>query len=115
MTPCAVVLLVSMLAMSYPAWSIARRRGQATPLLLVLPLPAIAAWLAMSGLGYGAQSLSNLVEPVIVLLVGVALSYLYLPLVDRSGARPAAIAALMMAALIVLAVLLRTLMPNLPE
>jgi hypothetical protein len=115
MTPCAAVLLILMLGASFPAWSIARSRGQATPLLLLLPLPAIAAWIALSVVGYGAQSLSNLIEPVIVLALGVVLAYVYLPIVDRTGARPAVVAALMMAALLVLAVLLRTFMPNLPE
>lgn len=115
MTACGAVLLVLMLGMSLPVWSIARRRKQATPLLLVLPLPAIVVWMALSGVGYGAQSLSNLVEPFIVLFVGVAFVCLFLPLVDRTGARPAVLATLMMVALVVLAVLLRAFMPNLPE
>jgi len=115
MTACAAVLLVLMFGLSFPAWLLARRRGRETPLLLVLPLPGIAAWIALSMLGYGSQSLSNLIEPFIVLLVGAALAYLFLVLVDRTGVRPAAIAALLMAALILLAVLLRTFMPILPE
>lgn len=115
MTACAVVLVMLMLGMSVPAWAIARQRGKGTPLLLLLPLPAILAWVALSTGGYGAQSLSNLVEPLIILLAGVALAYVYLLVMNRTDRSQHVIALLLMAALILLAFLLRTFMPILPE
>jgi len=115
MTLALLVLLALMFGLSFPAWHRARSHGKATPLVLFLALPALIVWFVLSINGFGAQSLSNLIEVSFLLAAGVALAYLHLVLASRSDASPRAIALWMMAGLVVAAVLLRRFMPVLPE
>ncbi len=115
MTLMMLVLVVVTFAVSFPAWQVARRQGNDSPWMLGLALPALLVWVALTASGYGAQSLSNIVEVFYLFAGGIALSWAHLLLVRHTGARPGPTALWMIAGLVVMAILLRTFMPVLPE
>ncbi len=110
-----LVIVALTIVLSFPAWQLARRRGNDTPLMLGLALPAVMIWIMLTINGYGAQSLSNVVEVFYLFAAGVGLAYAHLFLVGRTWARVRPTALWMMLGLIAAAVLLRTFMPLLPE
>lgn len=114
MTLMMLVLVAVTVGITFPAWRIARRQGNDSPWMLGLALPAIVVWVAASASGYGAQSLSNVVEIFYLFAGGVGLAYGHLFLVSRTEARPGPTALVMMVTLVV-ALLSRTFMPMLPE
>jgi len=109
------VLILIVVALTIPAWSYARRRDRGSHWLLILWLPAVILWIVLSGLGVGAQSLSNLIEVFWLMAAGIVLSYLKVFIVDRHIASRQGITPALMAALALAALLLRLFMPILPE
>jgi hypothetical protein len=83
--------------------------------VLFLAVPALAVWLGLTAVGYGAQSLSNIIE--VFWLVGASILFCYVKvfLIDLFVHRPHATTYVLIALLLVGAVLLRTFMPVLPE
>ncbi|MCM2287291.1 MAG: hypothetical protein NDI81_21125 [Desulfobacula sp.] len=109
------VLLIIAGAVCIPAYIASRRNGNESKWFLFISLPAFVFWLGLTGIGYGAQSLSNVVELLWVLVIAVVLSYLKVFLVDRKLRKPKQTTFIMMALLVIGAFLLRTFMPILPE
>lgn len=110
-----VILLLGSSALCAPAWMYSRRRRDESAWLLFLPAPAILVWVILTGLGVGAQSLSNLVEAVALAGGGVLLCYVKVFLVDRSARNARGTTLGMLLLLIIAAVLARLFMPLLPE
>ena len=108
------LVLLALLA-NLPAYQISLRRGRESKWLLFVTLPAMAAWVLLTGLGYGPQSLSNLVEILGLFAAGIVLCYGKVFLLDRRVKDPRWTTYLLMALLTVAAALLRTFMPLLPE
>jgi hypothetical protein len=108
-----LLLLVGMLCT--PAYLVSRRKGDESKWFLVASLPAIVLWIGLTGTGYGAQSLSNIIEIFWLLLATVVLCYLKVFIVDRKVRKPKQATYSMMALLTLGAFLLRTFMPVLPE
>ena len=99
-----------------PAWFASRRSKQASEWSLFTVLPGQLSWIALAGLGVGAQSLSNVVIELTDLVLGsIVLYYLKVFLLDRFSDRPGRNTAYVVAITIVAAVLLRLIMPVLPE
>ncbi len=115
MTIAFLVFVALSFAAIFPAYSVSCRRGPESRLLVVAPLPAVAVWMAVTATGYGAQSLSNIVEVFAIFGLGVVLAYVKVFAIDtvRDGARASTywLAGL----LVVLALVLRMTMPVLPE
>ncbi len=110
------VLLLIAVALVIPAWVFARNRGRDSHWsLFMLWLPAVVLWVVLSGLGIGAQSLSNLIEPIWLIIAGIALAYLKVFILDRYAPSPQAVTVLSIVVLALVAVLLRIFMPVLPE
>lgn len=109
-------LLLAMAALAcYPAYLVSRRRGAESKWLPAAGLPALVLWAGLTGSGYGAQSLSNIVEVFMILAGAVMLCYLKVFVADRLLRRPLVSTYTIMALLALAAVLLRTFMPVLPE
>ena len=98
-----------------PAYLVSRRRGDESKWFLVGAVPAIALWIVLTGSGYGAQSLSNIIEIFLMLIATVVLGYLKVFIIDRKMRKPKRSTYSMMAILTLGALLLRTCMPVLPE
>ena len=115
MTIAFLVLVALSCAAIYPAYLASRRRGAESRLLVVAPVPAVVVWVALTASGYGAQSLSNIVEVFAIFGLGVVLAYVKVFVFDKahSGARVSTYG--LVALLVVLALVLRATMPILPE
>jgi predicted branched-subunit amino acid permease len=101
--------------MCVPAYVASRRRGDESRWLLFASLPSIVVWVSLTGIGYGAQSLSNIIEVFWLIAASIVLCYLKVFLLDRKIRKPAKTTYYMMGALTLAAILLRTFMPVLPE
>lgn len=71
--------------------------------------------MGLTALGFGAQSLSNLIELVWLVGAAVALSYLKVFVVDRGGKSAIHSTYVLAGVLSIVAVALRTLTPVFPE
>ncbi|NLD37090.1 MAG: hypothetical protein GX654_09490 [Desulfatiglans sp.] len=109
----ALILIVAILCA--PAYLVSRRKGDESKWFLIASLPAIVLWIGLTGIGYGAQSLSNIIEIFWILLATVVVSYLKVFLIDRKTQKPRQATYIMMALLAIGAFLLRAFMPVLPE
>jgi hypothetical protein len=83
--------------------------------MLLLPMPALVLWVGLSAVGVGPQSLSNLVEVPILVGLAIALYYLKVFVTDRVSSTPRLTTAAVIFVTMLSAVLLRLLMPLLPE
>lgn len=108
-----LLLLAGMLCA--PAYWVSRRRGSESKWLPVAALPAVLVWSALTGAGYGAQSLANIVEVIWIAAAAVILCYVKVFVVDQRLQRPRQTTYYLMTLLALGAVLLRSLMPVLPE
>lgn len=115
MTIAFLVLVALACGAIYPAYCASRRRGPESRLLVVAPVPAVVVWVAVTASGYGAQSLSNIVEVFAIFGLGVVLAYLKVFVVDPSRGRTRESTYWLMALLVMLALVLRATMPVLPE
>lgn len=99
----------------WPAFAHSRKTGPESWWLLFLSGPAVVVWVGLTGSGYGAQSLSNLVEVFWLVGSGVLLCYVKVFIVDRLLPKSLITTYLLAAILVAGAALLRTFMPVLPE
>lgn len=109
-----LLLLIAGL-LTIPAYLYSRRRHPESRWLPVAAVPAVAAWLLLAGSGYGAQSLSNLIEVLWLLVASVILAYAKVLAVDRVIGFRAGGTYILMGMLLIAALLLRSFMPVLPE
>lgn len=110
------VLILAAAVLCVPAWLVARRRNRGSAWLLFLSTPAIALWVAMEDNGLGRPaSEANLVEVFWLLAGGVALAYINVFAIDRVTPRWRLTTYGAVALLAIAAILLRLLMPTLPE
>ena len=115
MTIAFLVFVALSCAAIYPAYSASRRQGDESRVLVVAPIPAIVAWGIVTALGFGAQSLSNIVEVFTIFGLGVVLAYAKVFVVDRAYGRARVSTYGLVALLLMLALVLRATMPILPE
>ena len=115
MTLALLFLVVLSCALIYPAYSASRRQGDESSLIVVAPVPAVVVWGAVTAAGYGAQSLSNIVEVFAVFGLGIVLAYVKVFVIDRGRGRARASTYWLVGLLVVLALVLRVAMPVLPE
>lgn len=109
-----LVILVPII-FSLPAWFIARKRYDATPWSLTYAVPGLVLWVVLAISGVGSQSLGNIVELLYLSFGAVPLYYLKVLFIDKI--RPNTRLNTIMATVIicVVAVILRLVMPVLPE
>jgi len=98
-----------------PGWFWARKKVSQTPFILGLPIVGMVIWIALTSLGIGAQSLSNMVETFIVFAVSVCSAYFKFIFFDRST-KPRSHGTLWAIAIVLFVTVgLRLFMPALPE
>ena len=110
-----VFLLVLFCLASVPAYLLSKRRQEESLWLLFNFIPAAGVWVGLTRIGYGAQSLSNLIEIIIIGIASVVLPYMKIFLVDPKYGVPKKNTYILIAALVIASVLFRTFMPLLPE
>lgn len=115
MTIALLVFVALSCAVTYPAYSASRRRGAESPLLLVIAVPAVVVWGLVTALGYGAQSLTAIVEVMALFGLGVVLAYVKVYVVDTAGGNRRVTTYSLAALLVVVAAILRAMMPDFPE
>lgn len=98
-----------------PAYIVSYRRGAESRWLPFVMLPGLSLWVLLTALGYGAQSLSNIVEALWLLIAGVVSCYVKVYVIDPRLNRPREATYLILVCLLAAALLLRTFMPALPE
>jgi hypothetical protein len=84
-------------------------------MLLVAPLPAVVVWGTVTASGYGAQSLTAIVEVMVLFGLGVILAYVKVFIVDKAYGSPRVSTYALVGLLVIVALVLRATMPNLPE
>ena len=114
-----ILLFPTLLALSallcWPAFAHSRKTGPESWWLLLLSGPAVVVWVVLTGSGYGAQSLANLVEIIWLVCAGVLLCYVKVFIVDRLVSRSLITTYVLAVILVAGATLLRIFMPVLPE
>jgi len=115
MTLAFLFLVALSCALIYPAYLASRRRGDESRLLVVAPVPAVVVWGAVTATGFGAQSLSNIVEVFAVFGLGVVLAYVKVFIVDKTPGEARASTYWLVGLLVASALILRVTMPILPE
>jgi hypothetical protein len=109
-----IIVLILPKLLLVPAWAYARRKGESWGFLF-FHWPAIFFWVLLTAVGYGAQSLSNLMELLLIAAAAVVVGYLKVFVVDRSVASPNLSTFAAAGLLLAVALALRSLMPVLPE
>ncbi len=99
----------------YPAYRISRRKGPESRFLVVAPVPAVIVWVAVTAMGFGAQSLANIVEVFAIFVLGIVLAYVKVFALDRTFHKPLISTYSLIGLLVVFAIILRAMMANLPE
>lgn len=99
----------------FPAYHVSRSKGDESWALIVAPVPAIVVWVAVTASGFGAQSLSNIIEVIGLFAGAVALSYVKVFGLDRIYGKPRVSTYGLVILLVVAALILRATMPTLPE
>ena len=108
-------LLIPML-MILPAFFLSQRKPQEESLLLpFVHMPAIILWFLLTVFGIGAQSLANIVELIYLGIAAVTLAYIKVFIIDRRTSQHALTTYGTVAVLLGSVILLRALMPSIPE
>jgi len=110
-----LVYIAIFCAALYHAFSVSRRRGPESRLLVVAPIPAVVVWVAITAMGFGAQSLANIVEVFAIFALGIVLAYVKVLAVDKAYKKPLTSTYSLIGLLVIVAIILRATMPNLPE
>lgn len=115
MTLLLPLLILIPVVFCLPAWFIARKRYNATTWSLTYAVPSMVLWVILAMSGIGSQSLSNVVELLYLCFGSVPIYYLKVLYIDkiRPDTRRNTILATVM--LCVVAIILRLVMPDLPE
>jgi len=102
-------------ALIAPGWLWAKKHNPQTLLLFLLPVAGIGLWVLLTAFGIGAQSLSNLIEVLGVVVAAVVAAYLKFLVFDRRfGNKPlGVVAAFVIVAVVTIAIRLFT--PQFPE
>ena len=113
----ALFLLLAITAgiLILPGWYWANKGQPQDLLICFLPAAGLALWLLLTGLGFGAQSLANLVETPVIAGFAVVVAYLKFLVFDKVSALSSYGRIIAFATVILATVALRTFMPVLPE
>ena len=115
MTVLFPILILIASVLSIPAYLLSRRHSEETRWLLFLCVPSTVAWFFLTYFGYGAQSLSNIIEVLWLIGAAILLCYIKVLVIDRFIKKPKATTYVFMIFLVLGALLLRSFMPVLPE
>ena len=110
----ALVVLIST-SLIVPGWICAKRSGNGGVAVMSLPLVGIGMWFALSAMGVGAQSLSNIIEIFPIAVLSIAVAYLVLFALRRRLASRHMLFSVAVGAVVMFVVCLRLLVPVLPE
>lgn len=113
----ALFLIIIIIAgiLILPGWYWANKDQPQKPWMCLLPAAGLAFWMLLTGLGFGAQSLANLVEAPMIAGVAVVAAYLkFFVFVKRPTLNPYG-TFIAVAAVILATIALRAFMPVLPE
>ena len=104
----SIVLLI-------PAWLISKRKNQENNLIIFTVIPSLLVWFLLTWLGFGAQSLSNLIEIFIILVAAIIATYIKILVIDKMSEQYLRNTYVLIFLLMVLTFFLRWFMPLLPE
>ncbi|HIF9529891.1 hypothetical protein [Photobacterium damselae] len=97
------------------AWVNAKRKNALYWSDICLPIISLFFWCFLASVGYGPQSLSNLIEIPILLIAGIILLYVRVFIIDRYRKQPKQNSYIIIGLCIFFVLLLRTVMPLIPE
>ena len=98
-----------------PGWFIARKRYNATPWSLNFALPGLVLWIALATSGVGPQSMGNIAELLYLTLGAIPVYYVKVLLIDKYRPNTGMNTIVMTIVICMAAVILRLVMPTLPE
>lgn len=98
-----------------PGWYWANKGQPQDVWICFLPAAGLALWMLLTALGFGAQSLANLVETPMIAGIAVVVAYLKFLVFDKGSALNSYGKLFAIVTVILATVLLRTFMPVLPE
>lgn len=110
-----LILIVIAGLLILPGWYWANKGLPQSVWICLLPATGLALWAALAALGFGAQSLANLIETPVIASVSVVAAYLKFIVFDKRPALNPYGNVFAIAAVILATILLRTFMPVLPE
>ena len=113
----ALFLLLAIIAgvLILPGWYWANKGQPQDFWTCCLPAAGLVLWMLLTGLGFGAQSLANLVETPLIAGIAVVVAYLKFFVFDKRSALRSYGKSFAIAAVILATVVLRTFVPVLPE
>lgn len=98
-----------------PGWYWANKDQPQDVWICFLPAAGLALWMLLTALGFGAQSLANLVEAPMIVGISVVVAYLKFFVFDKGAALNSYGKLFAIVAVILATVVLRAFMPVLPE
>ena len=110
-----VLLLLIAALVILPGWLYFGRTSPQPKWLFAVPVFGIGLWVALTYIGIGAQSLSNVVEVFAVATSAVASAYVKFFLLDRSAGLKSKSTVLILTVVVLTTVCLRLFTPPLPE
>lgn len=102
-------------ALIFPGWFFAKKQDPQSIWLFLLPVAGIGIWVSLTALGIGAQSLSNLIEVLGVVVAAVFAAYLKLFVLDRRFGNKALGILVTFVVVVLVTVAFRLFTPRLPE
>lgn len=109
----SLILIAALLCL--PAFLYSRRKGPESWWFPFSAVPGVVIWMGLTALGFGAQSLSNVIELVWLAGAAVALSYVKVFVVDRRGKSAIHSTYALAGVLSIVAIALLALTPAFPE
>ena len=115
-----MILLLTILAtvagvLILPGWYWSNKSRPQPAMICLLPVAGLILWLLLISLGFGAQSLANVMEAPMIAAVAVMAAYSKFFIFDRVSALSPYGKIFVIVAVLVTTVALRTFMPVIPE
>jgi len=113
----ALLLLLATIAglLIWPGWRWANKREPQSYWICFLPAGGLCLWVLLTAIGFGAQSMANVVETFVVALLSVVVAYLNFFVGDRQLVSRAVRDGVAVATVVVIVTLLRAFTPVLAE
>jgi hypothetical protein len=111
----ALLLILIATVLILPGWAKSKSVGASAHTMLLIPVSGIGVWFALTYAGVGPQSLSNFIEVFAVIPCTVVAAYLALNAMRNAPGKGQGYAMATHVGVALLVVVLRVLMPVLPE
>ncbi|MFY9260521.1 MAG: hypothetical protein WAO71_08450 [Gallionella sp.] len=109
-----VLFMVIDLTIALFAWNFARKREAWLAVDYMIPIAIVFIWFFIAGMGVGAQSMSNLIEPILLLAMMPLLLVVKVFILDNFYS-PKISSTILFITLFVFTVVMRLVMPGISE